>query len=186
MLHQSRRIVTVNDDAGQSRILSDGPSPHVAQSGPSRGLINLWATEAGGPDLSAADGADRPVRLEPPASGTVFRFFQLSPRPATPLSPEEAERAAAAAFTAMGAPHVRLDTTRHPAMHKSETLDYIMLLKGRVRLLLDADEADLEPFDVVIQKGTNHAWINLTDEPALLMGVLIDARGAADPGSEGA
>ncbi len=179
MLHQSRRIVTVNDDAGKSRILSDGASPHVAQSGPSRGLINLWATEAGGPDLAVADGADRPVRLEPPAGGTVFRFFQIAPRPATPPSPEEAERAAAAAFTAMGAPHVRVDTTRHPAMHKSDTLDYIVLLKGRVRLLLDEAETDLEPFDVVIQKGTNHAWINLTDEPALMMGVLIDARGAA-------
>jgi hypothetical protein len=74
---------------------------------------------------------------------------------------------------------VRVDTARHPAMPRSETLDYIMLLKGRVRLLLDYGETDLQPFDVVIQKGTNHAWINLTDEPALLMGVLIDARGGA-------
>jgi hypothetical protein len=51
--------------------------------------------------------------------------------------------------------------------------------------LLDEAETDLEPFDVVIQKGTNHAWINLTDEPALLMGVLIDAGSAAREGEGG-
>ncbi len=66
MLPTSRRIVTVNDDAGKSRILLDGPSPHVAQSGPARGLINLWATEAGGPDLATADGAARARRHRPP------------------------------------------------------------------------------------------------------------------------
>ncbi|MGO4838514.1 cupin domain-containing protein [Rhizobiaceae sp. 2RAB30] len=84
---------------------------------------------------------------------------------------------AANAFEKMGASHLRVDTSRHPAMHRSHTLDYIVLLQGRVKLLLDQDERILEPFDVVIQRGTNHAWINLGDEPALLMGVLMDAAG---------
>src|SRR5690606_20283443 len=96
------------------------------------------------------------------------------------MTAEEAEAAAAAAFANMGASHVRVDTTRHPAMHKSQTLDYIVLLRGRVKLLLDQDERTLEPFDVVIQRGTNHAWINLGDEPALMMGVLIDAPEASE------
>ncbi|MGI6854845.1 cupin domain-containing protein [Mesorhizobium sp. 1B3] len=170
-----RRIVTENTAAGRSRILSDAPVPHVLQSGPGRGLINLWATDGMPPALAVADGAALPVRLEPPEGGTVFRFFQLGPRSGTGDDAEAANRAAATAFERMGAAHLRVDTTRHPSMHKSHTLDYIMLLKGRVLLILDQEETELKPFDVVIQRGTNHAWVNLGDEPALMMGVLMDA-----------
>jgi hypothetical protein len=55
------------------------------------------------------------------------------------------------------------------------TIDYIILLKGDVSLLLDEDEVRLKPFDVVVQRGTNHAWVNLGEEPALLIAVLIDS-----------
>ncbi len=176
-LFRCRRVVTTNGPDGLSRVLSDEPSPHAVTSGPGRGLINLWATDSGGPDLTAEDGAARGVQLEPPTNGSVFRFFQLAGREMSPASAETAEAAAANAFEKMGASHLRVDTSRHPAMHRSETLDYIVLLQGRVKLLLDQDERILEPFDVVIQRGTNHAWINLGDEPALLMGVLMDAAG---------
>ena len=60
-------------------------------------------------------------------------------------------------------------------MHKTETIDYIILLKGDVSLILDEEEVRLQPFDVVVQRGTNHAWVNHSDEPALLIAVLIDA-----------
>ena len=53
--------------------------------------------------------------------------------------------------------------------------DYIILLKGDVTLVLDQEEVDLKPFDVVVQRGTNHAWVNNGDEPALLIAVLIDS-----------
>ena len=43
------------------------------------------------------------------------------------------------------------------------------------QLLLDEDEVKLKPFDVVVQRGTNHAWVNLGEEPALLIAVLIDS-----------
>lgn len=170
-----RRIITTNSENGRSRILADAPVPHILQSGPGRGLINLWATDGNPPSLDKLDDAAWPVQLEPPAGGTVFRLFQLGPRTVSNEDPEVAERAAAAAFARMGAAHLRVDTRRHPAMHKSHTLDYIMLLKGRVLLVLDDAETELKPFDVVIQRGTNHAWVNLEDEPALLMGVLMDA-----------
>jgi quercetin dioxygenase-like cupin family protein len=75
----------------------------------------------------------------------------------------------------MGASHERVDTSRHPAMHKTNTIDYIILLKGDVTLLLDEGEVRLEPFNVVVQRGTNHAWVNNGKEPALLIAVLIDS-----------
>jgi quercetin dioxygenase-like cupin family protein len=60
-------------------------------------------------------------------------------------------------------------------MHKSKTTDYIILLKGQITLMLDDGEVDLQPLDVVVQRGTNHAWVNRGTEDALLMAVLVDA-----------
>ena len=65
--------------------------------------------------------------------------------------------------------------SKRPAMHKTETIDYIILLKGDVSLLLDEEEVRLKPFDTVVQRGTNHAWVNHGEEPALLIAVLIDS-----------
>jgi mannose-6-phosphate isomerase-like protein (cupin superfamily) len=114
------------------------------------------------------------VRLSPPPGGTKFRYFILPPEdPHTPR--EEIERGVAARFAAYGESHARVDTTRHPAMHKTHSLDYIILLSGEVTLLLDEDEVPVRPFDVVVQRGTNHAWVNTGPEPALFAGVLIDA-----------
>jgi quercetin dioxygenase-like cupin family protein len=59
-------------------------------------------------------------------------------------------------------------------MHRTHTTDYIVLLSGKVRLVLDKEERDLEPFDVVVQRGTNHAWVNTGSGEALLMAVLVD------------
>ena len=83
---------------------------------------------------------------------------------------------AAEAFEKIGAAHHRIDTSKHPAMHKTDTIDYIILLKGNVTLILDEEEIDLEPFDVVVQRGTNHAWVNNGTEPALLIAVLVDSK----------
>jgi quercetin dioxygenase-like cupin family protein len=59
-------------------------------------------------------------------------------------------------------------------MHVTPTTDYIMLLSGEVSLLLDAGEPiPLQPFDVVVQRNTNHAWINTGREAAVLMAVMV-------------
>ena len=116
----------------------------------------------------------RPVRLEPPGNGSIFRFFVLAP-PNKQLSAQQLEEQAADGFRAIGGEHCRVDTRLDPAMHTTRTVDYIILLKGDVTLVLDEDEVRLKPFDVVVQRGTNHAWRNNGSEPALLAGVLIDA-----------
>ncbi len=77
------------------------------------------------------------------------------------------ERARAAAL--------RPDISRHPSMHRTKTVDYVVLLRGEVTMLLDEGEVHLRPFDVVVQRGTNHGWVNHGDETALLVGVLVDA-----------
>jgi quercetin dioxygenase-like cupin family protein len=60
-------------------------------------------------------------------------------------------------------------------MHKTDTIDYIILLEGDVTLILDKEEVVIKPHDVVVQRGTNHAWVNNGNNPALLIAVLIDS-----------
>ncbi len=61
-------------------------------------------------------------------------------------------------------------------MHTTRTVDYIIVLSGRVTLLLDKGEVELKPFDVVVQRGTNHGWVNRGTEPAVMAAILIDAK----------
>ena len=120
------------------------------------------------------DRADADIFLSPPENGSKFRYFQINPTPeGVPM--EMMQEIAADAFEKIGAAHHRVDTSKHPAMHKTDTIDYIILLKGDVTLILDEEEVTLEPHDVVVQRGTNHAWVNNGDEPALLIAVLIDS-----------
>ncbi|MCB1739867.1 MAG: cupin domain-containing protein [Gammaproteobacteria bacterium] len=179
MLRPVRRVVTGHDDRGRSIIVSDEVSPHTRENPlqPGRGLTDLWRTFGSPPsNEGAADAAATEVVLSPPAGGSVFRFFQILPeRLQAKMSPEERQRVADAVFSGMGASHNRDRHARHPGMHTTETLDYIILLSGDVSLLLDEGEVRLKPFDVVIQRGTNHSWVNHGEEPALLAGVLIDA-----------
>ncbi len=174
MFDKVRRIVTGHDARGRSKVLIEGPPGNVLAA-EGRGLAEIWNTDGGPVDTrAAADRAAGAVALHPPPEGTKFRFFAVPPEDPA-LSPEERERRTAERFEAMGAAHARVDTSRHPSMHRTETVDYIILLSGEVTLLLDEGERDLKPFDVVVQQGTNHGWVNKGSEPALLIAVLIDA-----------
>lgn len=177
MKREFRRVVTGHNAKGKSIIVSDGPANSLFdQHG--GGTAEFWITDGSPADnKSAGDPAQRPRNLEPPAGGSVFRYFSLIPE--TTYTPAQWEEHAAKLFSAIGAMHCRVDTSRHPAMHRTRTVDYIILLEGDVSLLLDEGEpVRLKPFDVVIQRGTNHGWVNNGKTPALLVAVLIDAKPA--------
>ena len=169
-----RRIITGHNAEGKSVITIDGP-PARSLSENEGGLYELWNTDGNEINtLDDIDRADSEVLLSPPIGWTKFRYFQINPTPEG-VPADLIEAATAAAFEKMGAAHHRVDTTRHPAMHKTKTIDYIILLRGDVTLLLDEEEVDLKPFDVVVQRGTNHAWVNNGSETALFIAVLIDS-----------
>lgn len=169
-----RRIVTGHNEDGRSIITIDGP-PARSIGEDVGGLFELWNTDGNIIDTKDnLDRADQDIILSPPTSGTKFRYFQINPTPEG-IPMEIMQEIAADAFEKIGAGHHRVDTSKHPAMHKTETIDYIILLKGDVTLILDEDEVTLKPHDVVVQRGTNHAWVNNGDEPALLIAVLIDS-----------
>ena len=169
-----RRIVTGHNQEGRSIITIDGP-PARSIGEDVGGLFELWNTDGNIIDTKDnLDRADQDIILSPPTGGTKFRYFQINPTPEG-IPMEIMQEIAADAFEKIGAGHHRVDTSKHPAMHKTETVDYIILLKGDVTLILDEDEVTLKPHDVVVQRGTNHAWVNNGDEPALLIAVLIDS-----------
>ena len=169
-----RRIVTGHNDNGKSIVTIDGP-PARSIGEDVGGLFELWNTNGNAViSTDVIDRADDEIILSPPSRGTKFRYFQINPLPEG-VPEDMLQEIAADAFEKVGAAHHRVDTTKHPAMHKTETVDYIILLKGDVTLILDEEEVDLKPFDVVVQRGTNHAWVNNGNEPALLIAVLIDS-----------
>ena len=169
-----RRIVTGQNSSGKSIISIDGP-PARSIGEDVGGLFEIWNTDGNLIDTTdLVDRADIDIILSPPESGSKFRYFQINPTPeGVPM--DIMQEIAADAFKRIGAAHHRIDTSKHPAMHKTNTIDYIILLKGDVTLILDEEEVRLEAHDVVVQRGTNHAWVNNGVEPALLIAVLIDS-----------
>ena len=179
-LYKGRRIVTGHDAQGRSIVISDEAPTNVVPNpaDPDRGHINFWRTETvPASNASFTDPmAGPPCPLPPPKGGTMFRFFQIAPeKNEAGLSAEERNRRMGQMFEAASAAHARVDTARHPSMHKTDSVDYIVLLQGEVTALLDVGEVRMKPFDVLIQRGTNHGWVNYGSEPALLVAVLIDA-----------
>jgi hypothetical protein len=165
-----RRVITGIDELGRSHVVMDFARER-------RGIAaDLWLS---GPALATESGAAAvrvDGRLEPPGGGSVFRFFVVPPEERIRHMPvAERERLYAVHFQSMSASHAPVDTRRHPGMHRTNTLDYVVLLSGCVTLLLDDGATDLQPFDVVIQRGTNHAWVNYGSTDALLAAVLLDA-----------
>ena len=171
-----RRVVTGDNSEGRSRVLIDGEAAKLLAID-EVGLAEIWtAPLASGKLLDASDKlAEEDLRLEPASGAVKVRWFTVAPEEDC-RNAEEKEAAAAMGFAAIGASHCRVDTTRHPAMHKTDSLDVIVLVKGEVELLLDDGAATpLKPGDVVIQRATNHAWVNHGKETALLVAILMNA-----------
>ena len=169
-----RRVVTGHDEEGKSIVVLDGP-PAQSIGEDVGGLFELWNTDGNLINTKdRIDRADDEILLSPPKNGSKFRYFQINPTPAgVPM--DVLQNMAADAFEKIGASHHRIDTSKHPAMHKTDTIYYIILLEGDCSLILDKEDVVINPHDVVVQRGTNHAWVNNGNNPALLIAVLIDS-----------
>jgi hypothetical protein len=111
----------------------------------------------------------------PPAGGTVLRVIDFPPQP---RDPEEQRRQHAAVFATMfdDGEH-QPDVSRHPGMHVTATIDYAIVLHGEIVAILDEAETVLRAGDILVQRGTNHAWVNRSGEMTRVAFVLIDAHG---------
>jgi hypothetical protein len=184
MISPIRRIVTGHDARGRSVFVSDAPSPHVLTI-PGRsdfGLTNLWVSDrVPVSNAGRGDGAARPVVLEPPRGGVIFRVVEFPPDRAPGGFDREA------AFAAMGAAHAMdADASRHPGMHRTDTVDFAIVLSGEIWALMDEGETLMRAGDTLVQRGTNHAWSNRSDQPCRVAFILVsaaplDGRRAAKP-----
>jgi len=200
-----RRVVTGHDAAGRSVFVMDGPAPHVYCRSPGSAVVTeLWETRATPADNRGnAEVTDHAFRLAPPKNGSVFRIIEYPPdsqrlaalaseasgqrgnsivrapdtRPEPGSSARaalEQQRASADDGSGHGAAFDR-GSPRHPGFHKTSSVDYAIVLAGEIYALMDEGEVLLKQGDVLVQRGTNHAWSNRGDQPAYLAFVLIDA-----------
>ena len=174
MSRPMRRVVTGHDAQGKSIIITDGPSPHVLEleGMPGLALINLWVTErAPAANRGSDDAAARPVVLEPPARGTIFRVVDFPPDRDI-VGKLDRDKA----FAAMGADHAMdRGAARHPGMHKTSTVDYALVLDGEIWALMDEGETLLKAGDCLVQRGTNHAWSNRSERVCRVAFILVSA-----------
>jgi len=180
-----RRVVTGHDEQGRSCVVFDGPAPMVRKSAFQLGtnMTDIWVIDEYPADISSqSDATDRPFHFEPPEAGAVIRVVQSTARrpdydpaldtyivPAHPL-----EKTEGGTWERGGQ---NLYTTR---IHRSQTLDFGIMLAGRRTLLLDDGEYELEPGDVVIQIGSWHSWSN-PDEDSLMAFVMIGGEFEEEP-----
>jgi hypothetical protein len=171
-----RRVVTGHDPKGRAVIAWDGAPPTVVALAAVPGTVfhELWATDAvpasvdNGPDPTLGE-----LRLSPPRGGTRIRIVDIPPD--TIQNAVGAEEAAAAFAEIGGSDAHEADVEGpHALMHRTETVDYGIVLAGEVWLVVDEGETRLLPGDVVVQRGTNHAWSNRTEETARMAFVLVD------------
>jgi mannose-6-phosphate isomerase-like protein (cupin superfamily) len=174
MVWKVRRVVTGHDAQGRSVFLQDDYAPNVKEmaSMPGLALTDLWETDgAPASNAGSADAADRPVHLEPPANGTILRIVEFPP---DSMWRDRAD--AREAFDSIGAGHAPVKGSSDPMMHRTATVDYIIVLKGEIFAIMDEGETKLGPGDILVQRGTNHSWSVRGDEPCIIAAVLVNAR----------
>ena len=184
---QIRRVVTGHDGHGKAVVLSDGPVPTVHSNPirPGQLSFEVWKTHATPAPIAAEEPepAGGPRSLQPPRNGTVLRISVVPPETEETrrLTPEQAREL----FRKSGAGEASTYGRggRHPMMHRTETVDYAVVLDGEITLILDEEEVQLKTGDVVIQRGTSHAWSNRSGKPVKMLYVLID--GDFAPGLDG-
>jgi hypothetical protein len=172
-----RRVVTGHNSEGLSCFITDGPAPNVFQrSVGSTNVTELWKTLSTPADNSDdTDPTAPPYRLPPPDEGTVLRIISYPPDKIR-LAALEHERSGAADEASGRAAALDRSNPRHPGFHKTRSIDYAIVLSGEIYALMDVGETLLRQGDVLIQRGTNHAWSNRTDEPAVIAFILIEAK----------
>ncbi len=110
------------------------------------------------------------MRLEPPANGTILRIVEFPPDSAWRGRTDGRE-----GFDSIGAGHAQDAHSSDPMMHKTASVDYIIVLKGEIHAIMDKGETLLKAGDILVQRGTNHSWSVRGSEPCIIAAVLVSA-----------
>jgi quercetin dioxygenase-like cupin family protein len=143
-----RRVVTGHDQANVAKVLTDGPASNAKYPQPGTVSTMIWCTN-GSP-------ASMPIGETPEDMGA--RIIGTAP-------PAHGSRFAIIDFPPGNAPH----------MHRTETIDYVIVLEGEIEMDMDQSSVKLKAGEVLVQRGTNHAWANRSNKRARVAFVLLDA-----------
>ncbi|HEV8110522.1 MAG TPA: cupin domain-containing protein [Burkholderiales bacterium] len=163
----TRRVVTGHRN-GKGTVLYDGPAPNRKLRQAS-GLVStlLWVTDESPAQISGvSDRAEREIGVAPPPLGSVFRVVEFPPHR------KELSRDAVLREMGLSA----RGESKHAGMHKTRSVDYAVVMEGEIDMILDDGEVHLASGDVLVQQGTDHAWVNRGERPCRIAFVLIDAK----------
>jgi quercetin dioxygenase-like cupin family protein len=144
-----RRVVTGHDGKNIAKVIREGPAANTKT--PREGVAStlMWCTDAMPASIAAGESAE----------DMGARILGTAP-------PENGSRFIVMEF----APGIASE------MHRTETIDYIVMLEGEIDMDMDDSTVKLRAGDIMVQRGTNHAWINRSTAPARLAIVLLDAK----------
>jgi quercetin dioxygenase-like cupin family protein len=172
MPRQTRRVIADHDANGKAVITEDGNTPNVkvrAAGGLTSTLV--WVTNQTPAQLdSQEDPSLQDVGVAPPRGGSILRIVDFPPAKDSGPVDNSAMLKEMGLSQAEGAP-----PPRHHSMHRTRSIDYALVLEGEIDMLLDDSEVHLKAGDVLIQKATNHAWVNNSSANCRIAFVLIDA-----------
>jgi quercetin dioxygenase-like cupin family protein len=150
-----RRIVTGHDANGKTLVLRDSDATNHKYPDAKVSSTLIWVTDAAPAEfLGDEDAGDRILGTAPPEGGTRFCVMEFEPGNAV------------------------------HGLHRTDTVDYVICLAGAIDMDLDEGTVTLCTGDIMVQRGTNHAWVNRGSAPARLAVVLIDGK-PKRPGSIG-
>lgn len=178
-----KRIVTGHSEDGKAIIVSDtSPQRTYMVGGPNGAKFHeVWNTRQSPAIIDSISGEPEETNLvlAPPKSGSRIRVvdFPAEGEEIRNLTKDEAGKAFKSmggeeASTSQGAPH--------PLMHRTATIDYGIVIEGEMTLMVDEGEVTIKAGDIVIQRGTNHAWANRSGKVCRMAFILIDGQFTGD------
>jgi mannose-6-phosphate isomerase-like protein (cupin superfamily) len=182
-LPRIHRVVTGHTEAGKAIVVSNGSLSLVKELASIPGTVfhEVWNTSCTPPAIdNGADPTLGDLVLPPPANGTRIRFVDIPPDTSEFLAHGAASMQAAFSEVGDASASTVKASSPHPLMHRTESIDYGVVIEGEMTLVLDGDEVELKPGSVVVQRGTNHAWANRSGRPCRMLFVLIDAQYAPE------
>jgi quercetin dioxygenase-like cupin family protein len=144
-----RRIVTGHDADGIAKVLIDGPATNAKIPSPGTVSTLMWCTDQAPADISiGSDIEDMGARIIGTAPPACGSRFAI----------------------------IDFPPGNKPFMHRTESIDYVICLEGEIEMDMDNSTVKMKSGDILIQRGTNHAWANRSSTRARLAFVLIDAK----------
>jgi hypothetical protein len=171
MVKSVRRVVTGHDKNGTAVALMDGQLQLQPRAEGVETTI-LWVTDETPADMSGEkDKAQRAIGVPPPPNGSILRVVDFLPVKGAVKGDNVAmakEMGIDVKVTGKGK-HIN-----HPFMHRTKSIDYAIVLEGEIDMLLDDTEVHMKAGDIMVQQGTNHAWVNNSGKVCRICFVLID------------